>query len=327
LRFLGAQLGLAHAAQEVPTRMKILIAGASGLIGRAATSALRGDGHEVIRMVRRAAASADEMQWHPAAGELPLEVCRAADAVINLCGADIGAGRWTTRRKNEIRTSRIDTTQTLAKIFGTAYTGKGHRPGVFVSASAVGIYGDRGNLELNESSGPGNGFLADLCRDWEGAAMPAAESGARVACLRFGAVLSRDGGLLHRVVPFYRAGLGCPLGTGRQWMSWIGLEDAVGAIRFALADAGLSGPVNVVSPTAVMNSGFTRALGRIFGRQLPMAVPRSVLKMLYGPIAEEAFLASAHVVPTKLIRSGYPFRYPVLEDALYQALAMEKSEV
>jgi uncharacterized protein len=156
--------------------------------------------------------------------------------------------------------------------------------------------------------------------------MTAAESGARVVCLRFGAILSRDGGLLHRAVPYYRAGLGCPLGTGRQWISWIGLEDAVGAIRFATGQAGLSGPVNVVSPTSVMNAVFTRALGRIFGRQLPMPVPRLVLKAMYGPIADEVMLASAHVVPSKLVRAGYPFRYPSLEDALYQALAMEKTE-
>jgi uncharacterized protein (TIGR01777 family) len=306
--------------------MKILIAGGSGLIGRAATAALRADGHEVIRLVRREAASGDELAWYPAAGELPLETCRTADAVINLCGADLAAKRWTTKRRNEIRTSRIDTTQTLAKIFGGADSGAQRRPSVFVSASATGIYGDRGNLELNEMSGPGNGFLADLCRDWEGAAMSAAESGARVVCLRFGVVLSREGGVLQRVVPFYRAGLGCSLGTGRQWLSWIGLEDAAGAIRFAVGQAGLSGPVNVVSPTSVVNAGFTRALGRIFGHQLPMPVPRIALKMMFGPIADEVLLASAHVVPSKLIRSGYPFRYPNLEDALYQALAMEKTE-
>jgi uncharacterized protein (TIGR01777 family) len=305
--------------------MKILMAGSSGLIGRAATAALRADGHEVVRLVRREAASADEVAWYPMAGELPLETCRAADAVVNLCGADLATSRWTRKRRNEIRTSRIDSTQTLAKIFGDA-DGAQRRPGVFVNASAVGIYGDRGNLELNELSGPGNGFLADLCRDWEGAAMTAAESGARVVCMRFGVVLSREGGLLNRIVPYYRAGLGCPFGTGRQWMSWIGLEDAVGAIRFALGTAGLSGPVNVVSPVSVMNAVFTRALGRIFGHQLPMPVPRIVLKMMYGQIADEALLASAHVVPSKLIRSGYPFRYPNLEDALYQALAMEKTE-
>jgi hypothetical protein len=156
--------------------------------------------------------------------------------------------------------------------------------------------------------------------------MTAAESGARVVCLRFGVVLSREGGLLQRIVPYYRAGLGCTLGTGRQWVSWIEMEDAVGAIRYALGDHGLSGPVNVVSPTAVMNSGLTRALGRIFGHQLPMPIPPVILRMMCGPIADEALLASAHVVPSKLLRAGYPFRYPNLEDALYQALALEKSE-
>jgi uncharacterized protein len=306
--------------------MKILIAGASGLIGRAATAALLGDGHEVIRLVRRPAAAADEVAWHPVAGELPMDVCRSADAVINLCGADIAASRWTTKRRNEIRTSRIDTTQTLARIFGTPGDPAARRPAVFLNASATGIYGDRGNLELNESSGPGNGFLADLCRDWEGAAMSAAESGARVVCLRFGIVLSREGGLLQKIVPYSRAAPGCPLGTGRQWLSWIELDDAVGAIRHALGAPALAGPVNVVSPTAVMNAGFTRALGRIFGNQLPMPVPRTLLRILYGQIADEAFLASAHVVPAKLLRSGYPFRYTNLEDALYQALAMEKAE-
>ena len=295
------------------------------MIGRAATAALRVDGHEVTRLVRRPAASPDEIPWHPVAGEVPLELCRSADAIINLCGADLAASRWTTKRRNELRTSRIDTAQTLAKVFAES-DAPGRRPGIFLSASASGIYGDRGNLELNESSGPGNGFLADLCRDWEGAAMSAAESGARVVCLRFGIVLSREGGLLHRLVPYYRAALGCPLGTGRQWMSWIELEDAVGVIRHVLANPALSGPVNVVSPTAVMNSGFTRALGRIFGNQLPMPVPRVVLRMFFGQIADEALLASAHVVPAKLLKSGYPFRYPNLEDALYQALALEKTE-
>ena len=304
--------------------MKVLIAGASGLIGRAATAALKADGHEVTRLVRRAAQSPDELAWFPTAGEVPLEACRAADAVINLCGADIAARRWSAKRRNELRSSRIDTTQTLAKIFDAPAGAK--RPGVFVSASATGIYGDRGNLELTESSGPGNGFLADLCRDWEGAAMVATEPGARVVCLRFGIILSGQGGLLSRVAPFYKAGLGCPLGTGRQWMSWIDIEDAVGAIRFALSKAAISGPVNVVAPSSVMNSGFTRALGRIFGHQLPMPIPRFMLRLLFGQIADEALLASTHVVPVKLVRSGYPFRYPNLEDALYQAFALEKAE-
>jgi uncharacterized protein len=306
--------------------MKILIAGASGLIGRSAAAALRSDGHEISRLVRRPAVSDDEVSWNPAAGEAPLDVCRTADAVINLCGADVAAARWTARRRSELRASRIDTTQTLAKIFAGWGSGEQRWPRILINASATGIYGDRGNLELNESSGPGSGFLAELCRDWESAALAAGESGARVVCLRFGVVLSKEGGLLQRVVPFYRAGLGCQLGTGRQWMSWIEIEDAVGAIRLALRDTSVSGPVNVVSPMSVMNAGFTRALGRILGRQLPMAVPPIALRLMYGAIADDVLLSSARVVPAKLVRAGYPFRYENLEDALYQALALEKVE-
>ncbi len=308
------------------TEMKVLVSGASGLIGRALVGALKGDGHEVTRLVRRSAASPDELAWNPATGELPLEACRASEAVINLCGAPIAASRWTTKRRFEIRGSRIDPTQALARVFLEPGSEGRQGPRILVNASATGIYGDRGNLELSEASGVGSGFLAGLCSDWEGAAMAAAESGARVVCLRFGVVLSQEGGALHRMIPFYRAGLGCPLGTGRQWMSWIALEDAVGAIRFALSEAGLSGPVNVVSPNSVTNAGFTRALGRIFGHQLPMPIPPFVLRVAFGSVADEALLASAHVVPAKLARAAYPFRYKNLEDALYQALALEKAD-
>jgi uncharacterized protein len=296
------------------------------MIGRGTVAALRHDGHEVTRLVRRPASAPDEVSWNSATGEAPLEACRAADAVVNLCGSSIAASRWTPKRRSELRASRIDTTQALAKIFPAAGSAPGILPRILVNASAIGIYGDRGNLELSETSGPGNGFLAELCRDWEGAAMAAAEGGARVVCMRFGIVLSHEGGALQRMIPFYRAGLGCQLGTGRQWMSWISLEDAVGAIRFALTNAGLSGPVNAVSPDSVTNAGFTRALGRIFGHQLPMPIPPFVLRLVLGPMADEALLASAHVVPGKLSRAGYPFRYRNLEDALYQALAMEKAE-
>jgi uncharacterized protein (TIGR01777 family) len=306
--------------------MKIVIAGASGLIGRATAAALRHDGHVVVRLVRRAAANEEELSWNPSAGELPIEECRTADAIINLCGADIASPRWTAKRRAELRASRIDTTQTLAKIFaGWGYGGQ-HWPSVLINASATGIYGDRGNLELNEASGAGTGFLAELCRDWEAAAMAAADSGVRVVCLRFGIVFSREGGLLQRIVPLYRAGLGCQLGAGRQWMSWIQIEDAVGAIRVALQDSTLSGPVNAVSPHSVVNAGFTRALGRILGPQLPMPVPPFLLRLIYGKMADEALLSSAHVVPAKLTKTGYAFRFENLEDALYQALAMEKSE-
>src|ERR1019366_9035327 len=226
--------------------------------------------------------------------------------------------------RNELRASRMDATQTLGKVFAAA--GEQGGPRVLVNASAVGIYGDRGNLELMESSVPGDGFLAGLCRDWEDAANAAGKWGARIVCLRFGMVLSREGGALQRMIPFYRAGLGSQLGSGRQWISWISLEDAVGAIRFALTEEALSGPVNVVSPNSVTNAGFSRALGRIFGRQLSMPIPRFVLRLAYGSIADEALLASAHAVPAKLEQAQYPFRYRNLEDALYQALALEKAE-
>ena len=243
----------------------------------------------------------------------------------SLCGDDLAEGRWTPKRRDEIRASRIDSTLTLAKVFGGTIS-DGPRPGVLINASAIGFYGDRGNLEVDESSAVGKGFLAELCRDWEEAAMGVADLGARVVCIRFGIVLSRDGGILRRIVPFFRAGLGCPLGTGRQWMSWIALEDAVGVIRFALGEDWISGPLNAVSPAAVMNAVFTRALGRIFGRQLPMPIPPFALRLAVGPIADEAFLSSTHAVPAKLTSAGYPFRYRDLEDALYQALAMEKAE-
>jgi len=305
--------------------MKVLIAGASGLIGRATAAVLRDDGHEVKRLVRRDPASPEEVSWNPAAGELPLEACRSAEAIINLCGADLAAGRWTARRRAEIRASRIDATRTLAKAFAGTIS-DGPRPRVLVNASAIGFYGDRGNLEVDESSGPGTGFLAELCRDWESAAMAVRDLGARVVCVRFGVVLSREGGILPRIVPFYRAGLGCPMGTGREWMSWIALEDAVGVIRFAIGEDWLSGPVNAVSPMAVMNSGFARALGPIFGRQLSAPIPPFIVRLAIGPMAKETVLSSTHVLPTKLLSSGYPFRYRNLQDALYQALALEKVE-
>jgi len=305
--------------------MKILVAGGSGLIGRATVAGLRSDGHEVVRLVRRPAAAPDEVSWNPASGEVPLEACRSANAVVNLCGADVAARRWTPKRREEIRASRIDSTRTLAKVFGGTIS-DGPRPSVLVNASAIGFYGDRGNQEVDESSAPGKGFLADVCREWEEHAMAAGSLGGRVVCLRFGLVLSGEGGILRKVVPFYRAGLGCPLGLGRQWMSWIELEDAVGVIRFAIGQDWLSGPVNAVSPTAVMNSVFTRTLGRIFGRQLSMPIPPFALRLAMGPMADETFLSSAHVLPTKLVNAVYPFRYRTLEDALNQALASEKVE-
>jgi uncharacterized protein (TIGR01777 family) len=304
--------------------MKIVVAGASGLIGRATVSALRHAGHEVIRLVRRPAAAPDEAFWDPATGTVPLEACLSAKAVINLCGASV-AERWTAKRRDEIRASRILATRALAKIVGGTIS-EGPKPSLLVNASATGYYGDRGNLEVDELSAPGMGFLAEVCKDWEAEAMAAEGLGARVVCVRFGLVLSADGGILRRLIPFYRAGLGCPIGLGRQWMSWIELEDAVGVVLFALDNASLSGPVNAVSPGAVMHSAFCRALGRIFGRQLPIPIPPLALRLALGPMADETLLTSLHALPAKLLEANYPYRYRVLEDALNNALAAEKVE-
>ncbi len=304
--------------------MKIVVAGASGFLGRATVAAMTRAGHEVVRLVRRPSLAPDEVAWDPSSGEAPVAACRGATVVINLCGANV-MERWTPKKRQAIRSSRIDSTRALAKIFrGTISDGP--RPRVLVNASAIGFYGDRGNLEVDESSAPGKGFLADLCREWEAAAMEAEGLGARVVCIRFGLVLSAEGGLLRRIVPFYRAGLGCPIGMGRQWMSWIELDDAVGVIAFAIDQEGLSGPVNAVSPNAVMNSVFSRALGRIFGRQLSMPVPPVALRLVMGPMADETLLASTHAVPAKLLDAAYPYRYRGLEDALNHALAEEKVE-
>jgi uncharacterized protein len=305
--------------------MKIVVAGASGMIGRATVAALRYAGHEVVRLVRRPAATADEASWDPAAGRVPLEACLSAKVIVNLCGANV-AERWTPKKREEIRASRIETTRALAKVVGGTIS-EGPRPSLLVNASAIGYYGDRGNLEVDENSAPGRGFLADLCAEWEGEAMAAEGLGARVVCVRFGLVLSADGGILRQLVPYYRAGLGCPIGLGRQWMSWIEIEDAVGVITFAIENEGLSGPVNAVSPSAVMNSGFSRALGRIFGRQLSLPIPPVALRLAMGPMADETFLSSTHVIPAKLLDAGYPYRYRGLEDALNHALAAEKVEV
>jgi uncharacterized protein len=304
--------------------MKVLIAGASGLLGRAFFAALKEDRLDVFRLVRTKPVSPDELGWSPAFGNLDPALLVGFDVVINFCGASIADGRWTDTRRKELRSSRIDATQTLAKAV-KAVAGKGG-PRVFVNASASGYYGDRGSLELTESSSAGSGFLAGLCADWESAALDAAGPEVRVVLARLGMVLANGGGALSKMAPVYRAGMGGHLGDGRQWMPWVAVDDAVGAIRFCLDHPEISGPVNVVSPESVTNAGFDRAMARIFGRQLSMPMPRFFLRLMYGKMADEALLASARVLPKKLLEAGYAFRYPSLEDALYEALAMEKDE-
>lgn len=297
--------------------MKVVVAGASGLIGRALVAALRSDRCAVVRLVRGAPDGADAMAWDPAGGLVPPEALEDADAVVNLAGSNVAAGRWTDARLREIRRSRLDATSAIAAALSRAP----RRPRVLVNASAVGYYGDRGNEILTEDSAPGTGFLAEVCKDWESAARAAESSGVRVVCLRFGVVLAGGGGALERMLPVFRAGAGGRLGSGRQWMSWIALADAVGVIRVALRDGRLAGPVNAVSPGAATNAVFTEKLAGVLRRSALVPVPEFALSLAFGKMARELLLSSAHAEPRRLVEAGYDFREPELEAALRQAVA------
>lgn len=299
-------------------KLNIVMTGASGLIGSALRPVLQADGHILIplpRVSKRAGPPAARA-WDPEKGAFPSAALEGADAAIHLAGESIAAWRWTAAKKERIRNSRVAGTRQLCE----ALARLPRPPRVLVAASAIGYYGNRGDEILDEGSAPGSGFFPDLCRDWEAATRPAAEAGIRVVNLRFGVVLSRAGGALPRMLPPFRLGLGGPLGDGRQFMSWIALDDAVGAIRHALRDETLRGPVNAVSPQPVTNREFARALGGILHRPTFFRVPAFVLKGALGEMAGPLLLASARVAPRKLEAAGYTFRFRDLDAALRQAL-------
>lgn len=298
--------------------MHVLISGSSGFLGSALIPRLAREGHRVTRLVRprtrrdaRDASEAGAREWAPESGALDPRVFEDVDAVIHLGGASIGS-LWTRKRKEALRTSRIRTTRLLAERIAAA----AKRPSVFVHASAVGYYGDRGDEVLTESSAPGTGFLANLCRDWEAASMPAQDAGTRVVRLRTGLVLSPLGGVLPVMMRPFRFGLGGPLGSGRQWISWIGLEDEVGVYLRALADPGLRGAVNAVAPEPVTNAAFTKALARALRRPAFLRVPAFAIGWLPGGMGKETLLTSERVVPRSLIEAGFTFETPTLEQAL-----------
>jgi uncharacterized protein (TIGR01777 family) len=296
--------------------MKIAVAGASGFVGRALVRRLEAEGHEVRRMVRRPAERPDEITWHPTSGEVEQrDRLEGIEAVVNLAGASLAAGRWTAARQDEIRRSRVEGTRTLV----ATMTRLNHRPRVLVCASAVGYYGDRGEEELTEASSRGEGFLAEVCAAWEGEARIAAAVGIRTVVLRMGVVLGPGGGVLARLRPVFRAGLGGRLGDGRQWMSWISLEDLVEVARQALHDERWSGPVNAVAPGVARNAEFTAALARAWRRPAIVRVPGFLLRAVLGPMADEALLASARVQPQRLQGLGFGFKHPQLADALRAA--------
>ena len=303
--------------------VKIVIAGSSGLIGTALIAELEAIGHDVTRLVRPES-SGDGIAWDPAAGVIEAGRLEGADAVINLAGRSIGDRRWTDAEKRLIVTSRLDTTRLLA----ATLAGLDRKPAVLINASAIGIYGNRGNEQLHDDSSPGEGFFPNLCREWESATAAAADAGIRVVSLRTGIVLAREGGALGRVLaPFgpswlspFRWGLGGWIGNGRQWWSWISLRDQVRAIVHLL-DSGLAGPVNLTAPVPVSNKGFLKAVGRALRRPVWLPIPRFVLRLVLGSgLAEATLFDSQRVIPSRLTADGFVFEDIDLDAVLSSAL-------
>jgi uncharacterized protein len=290
--------------------MNVLVTGASGFIGSALVPALTTGGHSVRRLVRRVPSREDEYRWDPAAGEVQQDALDGIDAAVHLAGESV-AGRWTAPKKERILRSRVDGTRTLSE----ALTGLSPPPRVLVCASAIGYYGDRGDEELTEESASGEGFLAEVVREWEAASRPAEEGGIRVVPLRFGIVLSPAGGALKTMLTPFRLGVGGRLGGGRQWMSWVSIDDVVGAIHHALVTDELEGVANTVAPEPVTNAEFTKTLGRVLGRPTLLPVPAAALRLVLGEFSQEA-LSSMRVRPRRLLETGYEFRHPRLEQAL-----------
>jgi uncharacterized protein (TIGR01777 family) len=326
--------------------MKVLVTGATGLVGTALVKSLAHDGHLVCRLLRResvtgakgakaksakkmeAAAAAGlegrvfDVAWDPEASAAhaigdPQGHTAGADAVVNLAGASIADGKWTTQRKMQLRSSRIKTTRSLL----TALQKAGLSPKVLVSASAIGIFGDRGDEVLTEESEAGRGFLAGLATEWEAEARAAESMGMRVVCARFGIILAKSGGALPQMMTPFKFGVGGKLASGRQWMSWVTLEDVIGVIRYALENASVSGAVNVVAPEPVRNAKFTKELGRAMHRPAVFTVPEFALRMALGrEMAEEMLLASERVKPARLQQMGFEFQHAELGMALEHVL-------
>lgn len=299
--------------------MHVVLSGASGLIGTALKDALRADGHTLATLVRRPPKSAEERQWDPDAGRLGVDVLAHADAVINLSGAGIGDRRWNDAYKRRLITSRLGPASTLTTCMNELGA---DGPATFISASAVGYYGDTGDRIVNEDAPVGAGFLADLCRQWEDAALAADRDGRRVVLLRTGLVLAPSGGLLGRLKPLVKFGLGGPLGSGKQFQPWISLDDEVGAIRFLLSEAGQSvaGPVNLTGPDPVRQIDFVRALAGILHRPALFPAPAFGLRLVLGQFADEGVLVGQRAVPAALTMAGYEFVHPTLEGALRAAV-------
>ncbi|MBI3318601.1 MAG: TIGR01777 family protein [Candidatus Omnitrophica bacterium] len=298
--------------------MKVLITGSSGFIGSEVTRSFLAQGDPLLRLTRtkRAVASNAFLSWDPERGLLKPAGLEGLDAVIHLAGDPIAQGRWTPEKKARIRNSRVAGTGLLAKTLAQLK----NPPKVLVCASAIGVYGSRGDETLTEDSTPGTGFLAEVGKAWEEAAQAARSRGIRVVHLRFGIVLSPTGGALKMMLPPFRMGLGGKLASGKQWMSWISLPEAVQVIHHAIKTEGLKGPVNAVSPQPVTNLEFTKTLGKVLSRPTAFPVPAFAVRLLFGEMGEELLLASARVLPKRLQESGYRFLHPTLEEAFRKTL-------
>ncbi len=295
---------------------RIAITGASGLVGRRLCEVLRADGHEVVRLVRRAPAGPDEVLWDPARSQLDPAALEGTDALVHLSGESIASGRWSPARKRRILESRTVTTRLVASTLARLAS----KPAL-VAASAIGYYGDRGGEWLDETSRPGHGFLPEVCVEWERACAAAREAGLRVVNVRIGVVLDPSGGALRAMLVPFRFGLGGRLGSGSQYVSWITLDDVVGVLRHCALSPTVSGPVNAVAPAPVTNSEFTQAIARALGLPALLRVPASVLRLALGKAADELLLGGARVSSCKLERSGYVFGDREIEQALKRLLA------
>lgn len=302
--------------------MKILVSGASGLVGSAVVPALVRSGNDVRKLVRERkpgnGPDGNEIAWNVETGgvdEKALKEWGGPEAVIHLAGENIANGRWTKEKKRRIRESRVETTQRLAKSLARVGGVK-----VFVGASAIGFYGNRGDEVLTEASSRGEGFLAETCEQWEAAPQTLVAGGARVVHLRFGMILSTEGGALAKMLPIFRLGLGGKLGNGRQWVSWVSRNDVVRTIEFALQETAMAGPHNVVAPNPVRNVEFTQELGKAIDRPTVLPAPAFALRMVFGKMAEALLLSSQRVIPERLMRSGFKFEQPTVRDAFEACL-------
>ena len=296
--------------------MKILIGGSHGLVGTALIRSLEQQGHEIFRLVRHYPSSETEIEWSPDRYSIQLARLEGFDAVLNLAGESIAEGRWTDEKKRRIRESRVKGTKLLAD----ALANLTKPPPTLICASAIGYYGNRGDELLTEMSSPGDDFLSKVCVEWEEATALATEKGIRVVNARFGVILDKKGGALAKMLPPFRMGIGGRIGSGKQWMSWIALDDVVSALEFALQNRALTGPTNFVAPNPVTNAEFTKALGRALSRPTIFPIPAFGVRLVFGEMADALLLASQRVQPERLTSAGYTFQFSELEKALPHVL-------